>query len=215
MYTILEKLAKRKMLAASIILRARIIFLAWTRKRNEQFAEELGVGRHSAGRWRKRWQESFEALLSIELNEPRARLEQALVDVLRDARRSGSPGKISAQQKVQLVSIQDHDGAKHLLTGIRYLYFRLLVVFADCAYGRKGLPDWLYLHCRAVLRTVLRPVNLKGFVVLPKRWIVERTFAWINRHRRSSKDYEVLPENSEAVLYIAMIDLMSKRLAKQ
>ena len=116
---------------------------------------------------------------------------------------------------VHAASIQDQDGAKFVLKGIRKRYRRIKVVFGDSAYGRTGLPSWLYSHCRVVLQTVLRPVNARGFVILPKRWIVERTFAWMNRHRRTSKDYEVLPENSEAVLYIAMIELMSKRLASQ
>ena len=65
----------------------------------------------------------------------------------------------------------------------------------------------------ALVQTVLRPVEAKGFVILPKRWIVERTFGWLNRHRRLSKDYERRTDNSEAVIYIAMIDLMIKRLA--
>jgi len=62
---------------------------------------------------------------------------------------------------------------------------------------------------------VLRPVATKGFVVLPKRWIVERTFSWIVRYRRHSKDYERNPETSEAMIYIAMINLMSRRLARK
>ena len=65
-----------------------------------------------------------------------------------------------------------------------------------------------------MLQTVLRPVGVKGFVVLPKRWIVERTFAWISRCRRNAKDYERKPEHSEAMIHLAMIALMSKRLAK-
>jgi len=115
---------------------------------------------------------------------------------------------------VHAASIQDQTGARWVLEGIRDKYRRLKVVFGDAAYGRSGLPQWFSDHCRCILQTVLRPVDVKGFVVLPKRWIVERTFAWISRHRRASKDYEVLTENSEAVLYIAMIDLMLKRLAK-
>ena len=63
-----------------------------------------------------------------------------------------------------------------------------------------------------VLQTVLRPVAAKGFVVLPKRWIVERTFAWLARYRRHSKDYEKTTASSEAVTYLAMISLMSRRL---
>ena len=101
-----------------------------------------------------------------------------------------------------------------VLTGIREKYRRLKVVFGDSAYGRSGLPAWLYNHCKVILQTVLRPVDVKGFIILPKRWIFERTFAWMNWLRRTSKDYERLTENSEAVLYIAMIDLMTKRLSK-
>lgn len=115
---------------------------------------------------------------------------------------------------VHAASIQDQVGAKQVLTGIRGRFRRLKVVFGDSAYGRSGLPDWLKCHCNVILQTVLRPVGVKGFVILPKRWIVERTFAWMNLHRRTSKDYERLPENSQAVCFIAMIDLMSKRLAK-
>lgn len=66
--------------------------------------------------------------------------------------------------------------------------------------------------CRLKLQTVLRPVRTKGFTVLPKRWIVERTFSWLGRYRRLSKDYERLVETSEAVVKIAMINLMSRRL---
>jgi putative transposase len=60
---------------------------------------------------------------------------------------------------------------------------------------------------------VLRPVGAKGFVVLPKRWIVERTFAWLARCRRHSKDYERSTESSETMIYLSMIALMSRRLA--
>jgi len=54
-----------------------------------------------------------------------------------------------------------------------------------------------------------------GFQILPKRWIVERTFAWLGRYRRLSKDYEALPQTSEALIYVAMIHLMVRRLARQ
>lgn len=113
---------------------------------------------------------------------------------------------------VHAADIQDYTGAKLVLRNIKKTYRRLKVVFADGAYGKVGLPDWVKHICRLVLQTVLRPVNIKGFQVLPKRWIVERTFAWLSRHRRLSKDYERLAENSEATIYIAMIDLMIRRL---
>ena len=90
---------------------------------------------------------------------------------------------------------------------------RLKVIFGDSAYGRSGLPDWVQETFGWILQTVLRPVGVQGFVVLPKRWIVERTFAWLARYRRHSKDYEKTVASSEAVTYIAMISLMSKRLA--
>jgi putative transposase len=110
---------------------------------------------------------------------------------------------------------QDHDGAVFLLYRLQATMRRLKVVFADSAYGRNGLPEWVRSTFGWVLQTVLRPVGLKGFVVLPKRWIVERTFSWINRYRRHSKDYERNPQTSEAMIHIAMINLMSRRLARQ
>ena len=66
---------------------------------------------------------------------------------------------------------------------------------------------------RLVVEIVVRPEGSKGFRVLPRRWVVERTFAWLGRCRRLSKDYEALPETSEAWIRIAMIHLMLKRLA--
>jgi putative transposase len=109
---------------------------------------------------------------------------------------------------------QDHDGACFVLMKLRQLG-RLQAVFADGAYARNGLPDWVKETFGWILQTVLRPVQAKGFVVLPKRWIVERTFAWISRCRRHSKDYERTTETSENMIYITMIGLMSRRLARQ
>ncbi len=109
---------------------------------------------------------------------------------------------------------QDHDGACFVLMRLKRQFHRLKVVFADAAYGRNGLPEWVTKTFGWVLQTVLRPVGVKGFVVLPKRWIVERTFAWLARYRRLSRDYEKTTESSEAIAYIAMINLMSRRLEK-
>lgn len=110
---------------------------------------------------------------------------------------------------------QDQDGACWVLDKLHAQYRRLKVIFGDSAYGRSNLPDYVKDMFGWVMQTVLRPVGLKGFVVLPKRWIVERTFAWLVRYRRHSKDYEKTTESSEAFIYIAMISLMSKRLAKR
>lgn len=109
---------------------------------------------------------------------------------------------------------QDHDGACLVLMRLKDRFRRLKVIFADSAYGRNDLPEWVRTTFGWILQTVLRPVGVKDFVVLPKRWIVERTFGWLGKYRRHSKDYERNPASSEAMIYIAMIDLMSRRLER-
>ncbi len=93
------------------------------------------------------------------------------------------------------------------------VFGRLRALFADIAYGRNGLPAWVKDTFGWIFQTVLRSVGTKGFVVLPKRWIVERTFAWLARYRRHSKDYERTTASSETMIYLSMIALMSRRLA--
>jgi len=115
---------------------------------------------------------------------------------------------------VMAASWQDHDGACFVLMRLRQRFGRLKVLFADSAYNRNGLVGWVKDYFGWMLQTVLRPVHAAGFVVLPKRWIVERTFAWLGRCRRHSKDYERTTESSEAMIYITMIQLMSRRLAR-
>lgn len=110
-------------------------------------------------------------------------------------------------------SWQDQLGACLVLGRLQGKFRRLKVIFADSAYARDGLVETVKQGFGWILQTVLRPVGIKGFVVLPKRWIVERTFAWISRCRRHSKDYERNPETSEAMVLITMINLMSRRLA--
>jgi putative transposase len=111
--------------------------------------------------------------------------------------------------------LQDHVGAAFVIARLKAACRRLKVIFADSAYGRGGLPEWVRATFGWTLQTVLRPVRTASFVVLPKRWIVERTFGWIGRYRRHSKDYERNPETSATFIYIAMINLMSRRLARQ
>jgi putative transposase len=108
---------------------------------------------------------------------------------------------------------QDHDGACFVFQKLK-AFGRLRVVFADSAYDRNRLPAWVKETFGWLLQTVLRPVEAKGFVVLPKRWIVERTFAWLARCRRNSKDYERTTASSETMIYLSMIALMSRRLAQ-
>jgi putative transposase len=110
--------------------------------------------------------------------------------------------------------IQDRDGAQTLFDKIRGLFPRLQKVWADGAYAGPKLGDWVKAKCHWVLEIVKRSDDVKGFVVVPKRWVVERTFSWLARNRRLSKDYERLPESSEAFVYIASIRLMTKRLAR-
>ena len=90
---------------------------------------------------------------------------------------------------------------------------RLYLVWADGGYSGQPFLRWAMDTFRLVVEVVLRPEQSKGFVLLKKRWVVERTFGWWNWYRRLSKDYERLPENSEAMIYIAMIRLMLRRLA--
>jgi len=104
-------------------------------------------------------------------------------------------------------------GACFLFQRLR-VFGRLRVIFADSAYQRNGLPDWVRATFGWVMQAVLRPVTVRGFVLLPKRWIVERTFAWPKQYRRHSKDYERNPDTSEAMIYISMMALTSRRLAR-
>jgi putative transposase len=118
---------------------------------------------------------------------------------------------------VHPANVQDYDGAVlvlKILGQLKRRFHRLKVIFADSAYGRNDLPEAVKAAFGWLLQTVLRPANVKGFVALPKRWIVERTFGWLGRYRRHSKDYERNPASSEAMIYIAMIHVMLRRLAQ-
>ena len=108
--------------------------------------------------------------------------------------------------------IQDRDGAR-LVLGRLFLgkFSRLKLIWADGAYAGE-LVEWARVMTGWVLEIVKRPKEQKGFVVLPRRWVVERTFGWLGRHRRLSKDYEERPASEEAIILIAMIDLMVHRL---
>ncbi len=89
---------------------------------------------------------------------------------------------------------------------------KLRCIWVDGTY-RGTLLDWAATRIKAVLQPILRTDNIKGFVVLPKRWVVERTFSWLGQSRRLSKDYEYLPQSNEAMIYIAMTRIMLRRLA--
>lgn len=116
---------------------------------------------------------------------------------------------------VHAASVQEQDGAKRVFERIQGRHPRLRLVWADAGYKVQWLLDWVRTSCAWVLEIVSRPEGSKGFVLLPRRWVVERTFGWLSYYRVLSKDYEVLPRNSEAVVYVAMIHLMVRRLARQ
>ena len=114
---------------------------------------------------------------------------------------------------VHPADVQDRDGAPALLEKVRSGFPWLRHVFADGGYaGDKlkeaiaGLGDW-------TIEIVKRSDAARGFVLLPRRWVVERTFAWLNRNRRLAKDVEATIESSVTWLYIASVKLMSRRLA--
>ena len=113
---------------------------------------------------------------------------------------------------VHAASIQDRTGARAVFIGLLKNFPRLELIWADGGYCGK-LVGWVKDFFGWTLEIVKRRDNLKGFKILPKRWIVERTFAWLNFSRRLSKDYEHNHRSSETMIYIAMIHLMTKRLA--
>ncbi len=112
---------------------------------------------------------------------------------------------------VHAANVQDRDGGRLALERMAGRFHRLKVIWADGGYAGRFV-QWSKEHLNRVIEIVRRP-DLKRFVVLPKRWIVERTFGWLGRYRRLSKDYETLPASSETMIQIAMINLMIHRLS--
>ncbi len=112
---------------------------------------------------------------------------------------------------VTTADVSDPAGARLLLLWLSGSCKKLRRIWVDGTY-RGTLLEWVSARFKFVLHPVLRSDDQKGFVVLPKRWIVERTFAWLNRCRRLSKDYEELTQTNEAFVYLAMIRLMANRL---
>lgn len=110
---------------------------------------------------------------------------------------------------VHAADVQDRDGAKWVFAKATFDFVRLRIIRVDGAYAGQ-LVEWVRSLCGWTLEVIRR--TSRGFVVLPKRWVVERTFAWLYKYRRHSKDYEYLPESSESYVYIAMIHLMVRRL---
>lgn len=114
---------------------------------------------------------------------------------------------------VHCAGIQDRDGAKLVCARLAGQYPRLRLMWADGGYA-GALVMWMQQFGGWVLEIVKRTEHRSGFVVLPRRWVVERTFAWLSKYRRLSKDYEEKPASSEAWIRIAMIHIMVRRLAR-
>lgn len=119
---------------------------------------------------------------------------------------------------VTAASVQELQGAPLVLARLRggaaaRRFARLERLWADAGYFSANLIAWCKHALGVALEIVQRPPGQKGFAPLPRRWVVERTFAWLGRYRRLSKDYEQNVASSEAFLYLAMIHLMVRRLA--
>ena len=113
---------------------------------------------------------------------------------------------------VTAASVSDPAGARLLVAGLGGACKKLRKVWVDGTYRGK-VVEWVAEQFQFVFQPVLRSDDMQGFVVLPRRWVVERTFAWLTQCRRLGKDYEGLPSSSEAMIYIAMTRLMLRRLA--
>jgi putative transposase len=117
---------------------------------------------------------------------------------------------------VHPANIQDRDGAKAVFAkaGLTGPWPRMTRVRADGGYAGK-LIKWVASFCGWLLEIVKRSDDVKGFKLLPKRWVVERTSSWLSNYRRLSKHYEYWNETGEAMIYVAMIHVMLRRLAKK
>jgi putative transposase len=111
---------------------------------------------------------------------------------------------------VHAADIQDRDGGKQVLNMLGRGCTRLKLIWADGGY-RGTFVTWAKQQFNRVIDIVKRS-DSHGFKILPKRWIVERTFGWFSKYRRLSKDYETLTNSSETMIYVAMINLMLHRL---
>ncbi len=115
---------------------------------------------------------------------------------------------------VHSAGVQDRDGAKMVIQKVRFNSPRLKKLWADGGYA-GALETWVERFTGWELEIVRRNDAERGFTVLPKRWIVERTFGWLGRYRLLSKDYEFFTQTGENLIYMAMINLMLHRLAPE
>jgi transposase len=114
---------------------------------------------------------------------------------------------------VTAASVQDRDGACPLLAVLRERFSTITLVWADGGYAGR-LVTWATGVLRLTVTVVKRSDDTRGFVVVPRRWVVERTFGWLMRHRRLVRDYERLPEHHEAMVLWATVMIMTRQLAR-
>jgi transposase len=114
---------------------------------------------------------------------------------------------------VTVAGLQDRDAAHRLLTTLRARFATITLIWADGGYAGR-LVRWATQVLDFGVQIVKRSDDLAGFRVLPRRWVVERTFGWISKHRRCVRDYETRPDHHEAMVHLAMIKTMSRRLAR-
>lgn len=117
---------------------------------------------------------------------------------------------------VTAANVDERSGGKQVLKRLKQSNLRisrLTTIWVDGGFGGEPFLQWVMDFCRWIVQVVLRPEQTKGFVLLKKRWVVERTFGWLMGCRRLVRDYELLPQTSETFMYLAMIRIMVRRLA--
>ena len=130
----------------------------------------------------------------------------------RGLRDLGSPADRRAVRRV--ADVQDRDGAVLLIEAIHQLFPWLRHLFADSVYNGANLRDALGKFGHWTIEIVKRTAEAAGFHLLPRRWVVERTLAWLNPNRRLAKDFEASIASAKAWVYIASVQLLIRRLAQ-
>lgn len=117
---------------------------------------------------------------------------------------------------VTAANVGEREGGRRLLQKVKQMgknVTRLTTIWVDSGFDGVPFMQWVMNFCRWIVQVVLRPEQIKGFVLLKKRWVVERTFGWLMGCRRLVRDYELLPPTSETFIYLAMLRIMVRRLA--